>query len=283
MPVKRLSGDYEKGLVDASLSALLELNVTLRTYRESIVLVGGWAPYFLLQEFGRGGFEHIGSIDIDLAVNPDTIDRDAYTGIIELIEGRGYEQRLSKDKQAIPSSYIKSLDTGSRSYDIQVDFLTSRGLQEKGHRHRKIPPDLMARVNEECELAFKHNMRKRISGMLPGNGETDAEILMLDITGCLCMKGMALGERYKEKDAYDIYAVIAHCLEGPSAVAMKVRPHLNEPLVQRGIDSILTKFRNINAEGPSWVANFIQPTDRVARQRLIAEAFVTVREFLDSL
>ena len=283
MPVKRLSADYEKGLVDASMSALLELSVTLRKHKDSIVLVGGWAPYFLIQEFGREGFEHVGSIDIDLAVNPDNIDNDAYAGIIELIEDRGYEQRLSKDKQAVPSSYIKSLRSGSRAYDIQVDFLTSKDMSEKGHRHRRIQRDLRARTNEECVLAFEHNIKKRISGTLPGNGESDAEILMLDITGCLGMKGMALGDRYKEKDAYDIFAVIAHCLESPSAVAKIIKPFMKEPLMQKSMESIRTKFRSINAEGPSWVANFIQPTDPMAKQRLSAEAYVKVSEFLDAL
>ena len=69
--VQRLSGDYSEGLTGASLSALLELAVTLRSYQDSLVLVGGWVPYFLIEEFGRGNFTHVGSIDIDLAVDSE--------------------------------------------------------------------------------------------------------------------------------------------------------------------------------------------------------------------
>lgn len=74
----RLSTDYGGGITDASLSALLELSLTLNSYRDALVLVGGWAPFFLIEEFGRGGFPHVGSIDIDIAVNPELVRNDEY-------------------------------------------------------------------------------------------------------------------------------------------------------------------------------------------------------------
>jgi hypothetical protein len=49
----RLATDYEEGLTRASMSALLELSLTLKSYRESIVLVGGWVPYFLIEQSGQ--------------------------------------------------------------------------------------------------------------------------------------------------------------------------------------------------------------------------------------
>ena len=55
----------------ASTSALLELATALKHYSNALVLIGGWAPYYLVKDHGRPGFEHIGSIDIDLAIDPD--------------------------------------------------------------------------------------------------------------------------------------------------------------------------------------------------------------------
>ena len=83
----RVSTDYESPLVEASRSALLELALSLRAYRDSLVLVGGWAPYFLLRDHQQpdNPFVHIGSIDIDLAVDPDRIDPREYATIEELI------------------------------------------------------------------------------------------------------------------------------------------------------------------------------------------------------
>lgn len=60
----RLSDKYDNITVSTSLSALLELQLALRSYRESLVLVGGWAPYFLLNEYGKGEFHHLMFCDL---------------------------------------------------------------------------------------------------------------------------------------------------------------------------------------------------------------------------
>ena len=132
-------------------------------------------------------------------------------------------------------------------------------------------------------MAFTHNMNKKIEGILPENGESEIEIKMLDIPGCVGMKGIVLGEVYREKDAYDIYTVIGHCLESPSKIANEVKPYLNEPSMKEGIDSIKNKFRSIGAEGPSWTAIFMYPTDREMQNRIKAESYILIKEFLDEL
>ena len=170
---QRLSGDYNESLTTASFSALLELVITLKSYRDSIVLVGGWVPYLLIYEFGRGDFKHIGSIDIDLAVNPEKIDADAYASIVELIEGRGYENRLDREGNPIIFSYTKSVPSplDGKEHAIGVDFLTSAAPESGKHRHRTVQAGLPARIAGGCELAFRHNLDRRLSGVLPGDGE----------------------------------------------------------------------------------------------------------------
>ncbi len=281
---QRLSGDYTEGLTCTSLSALLELAVTLRSYKDSIVLIGGWVPYLLIDEFGRGEFRHVGSIDIDLAVDPAEVDADAYASIVEIIEWRGYKSRVDRNGNPILFSFSKPVPSplDHKEYEISVDFLTSASPESGKHRHRKVQPGLPARIVEGCRLAFQHNIAKKLSGTLPGDGKAIEEIRMLNIEGCIGMKGIVLGKAYREKDAYDIYSVIGQCLDNPSTVAAEVKPHLNDNDMKRGIDSIRQRFRDINAEGPAWVANFIS-ADLEVRKRVKAEAFVVVQEFLDSL
>ena len=45
--MKRVAASYERPLVEASRSALLELALSLRTYRGALVLQGGWVLHFL--------------------------------------------------------------------------------------------------------------------------------------------------------------------------------------------------------------------------------------------
>ena len=283
----RLSGDYGEPVTRASFSALMELGTVLGAYRDALVLVGGWVPYFLLED-NRGhdaDFRHVGSIDIDFAVNPDIVDSAGYAEIVELIRERGYSQRKAENGQPILFSYGKMLGSpvDGREYSIQVDFLTVAGTGTAGrHRYRNVQPGLPARIVPGCELAFSHNYKRKIRGELPDDGETVLDIRLLDISGCLGMKGIVLGERYKEKDAYDIFSVVSRCLENPKTVARKVSPFAGEAGMKKGLDKIREKFRDQRADGPNWVAAFMS-MDAEERKRINAEAYVKLKEFIDEL
>jgi len=280
----RTIDDYGDDITSASFSALTEVETALRSYKNSLVLIGGWVPFLLIEKFGRKdtGFRHTGSIDIDLAVNPDTVESDGYARIVEIIEGRDYVMKRSKDGQPVPGSYIKCVESpaSGKPFTIQVDFLTTPEPRETSHRHRKVQPGLQARKAEGCDLAIHHNMRTAVQGRLPGDDETELELLTLDITGCIGMKGVVLGDRYKEKDAYDIFSVVSQCHERSSAVAAMVRPYAGEPSMRRGLDTIRTKFGNIMSDGPAWVGRFRSPIAGEQQKRYQAEAFVAVSESL---
>ena len=277
----RLQGDYDSALTRASMSALAELVLALASYRDSLVLVGGWVPYLLVREHGRGDFAHVGSIDIDLAVDPEGVDRDGYATIVELLEDRGYTGRLSRTGEPLPFSFARTVRWEGRTYSIQVDLLTSG--EEGRRRHRHVQPDLPARIAKGCGLAFRHNRLMSIESVLPGGGRAECEVRCLDIAGCIGMKGIVLGERFREKDAYDIYSVVGHCLGGPEEVAGDVAGHLGDEELSSGTDVIAQRFRGIEAEGPAWVASFLQPTDEEMRKRLTADAFVVMDRFLRAL
>jgi len=280
----RTCTDYGGGITEASTSALLELSLALRHYRDDLVLIGGWAPYYLIKDQGRSDFEHIGSIDIDLAVDP-IIGPDQYATIVDLITERGYSMRNAKDGTPVPYSYQRSVTApgGGIPYVISVDFLTCGSEERKGHRHRDVQASLSARIAKGCELAFAHNYYRTIEGTLPGNGTTRTDIRILDLLGCIGMKGIVLGERYKEKDAYDLFSVISQCLGGPEEVATRVLPFMHEDGMRKGVNIIAERFRSIGSEGPSWVGTFLHPEDAEQRKRAQAESYVLMGRFLRSL
>jgi len=285
MDIQRLAGAYGDEITAASMSALLELATALASYQDALVLVGGWVPFLLVRDLGRGGFHHVGSIDVDIAVDPDRMDPAGYASIVETITRRGYGPRRTSGGLVVPFSFTKTVAPSKEgpTIDVQVDFLTSAAPGQGAHRHRRVQPSLPARVAEGCGLAFDHNAVRRLEGVLPGDGEASATIRALDVAGCLGMKGIALGARYQEKDAYDIHTVIAHCLSGPEDVAGEVRPFMDEPAMAKGIAAIEERFRSIRAEGPSWVATFLHPTDSVEWERTAAAAYVDVKTFIDAI
>lgn len=92
MPICTI-GDYHPSITNASKSVLLELITILKSYRDSLVLIGGWVPYFLLETYKSKDidFAHIGSIDIDLVIDPKVIDEEKHETITWALLNRGYK------------------------------------------------------------------------------------------------------------------------------------------------------------------------------------------------
>ncbi len=280
----RLSDEYSPGLTAASKSVLLEIMTALRAYQNALILVGGWVPYLLLEKYrlSDNPFVHVGSIDIDVAVDPTKISDQQYATIVELLKERGY--RPAPDRQGDPIPYVFEREVVSsadkRPYKIRVDFLTHQEDPRTGqHRHLPVQDDLLARKTKGCEAAFKHKTTFDLTGTLPEGGQITVPIQMADVVGCLTMKGIVLGERYREKDAYDIYALIANYQKGPRDVADALRPHLSIPLVKEAVSRIHTAFATRETNGPAWVATFLQANSQAEKDRLVTDAFMTVHEF----
>ncbi|NIP36247.1 MAG: hypothetical protein GWN18_14975, partial [Thermoplasmata archaeon] len=204
----RLSTDYDRALVEASRSALLELAMTLRRYREALVLVGGWVPYYLLRDhqLPDNPFVHVGSIDIDLAVDPDRVEPREYATIGELLADRGWV-RSARRPFSLERVLRSPLDGSERV--VVVDLVTTQSERSVvRNRDRELQPGLTVRPFRDVPIALAHRSEVTVEGQLPDGGESRASILMADVVGCVGMKGHALGDRYKEKDAYDIWAVV---------------------------------------------------------------------------
>ncbi|MEJ2164936.1 MAG: hypothetical protein P8X90_05370 [Desulfobacterales bacterium] len=84
-------GGNKNGLhaVKAAYSVLIEIVRILGEYRDNIVLIGGWAPQLLFQNEDD---RHIGSIDVDLALDHRRITNEVYKGIHDLLLERKYNQ-----------------------------------------------------------------------------------------------------------------------------------------------------------------------------------------------
>jgi hypothetical protein len=294
MAKPRTARDYEDDVTAASRVGLAELMTVLGAYREALVLIGGWAPYLILETFGEPGafqadafqddafqiaFTHVGSIDIDFVVDPAIVDADRYATIVELLLGRGYEpvkDSFFQFQKMIPSP------VSGRDHLIRVDFMTPRPLAGEGrsHRHREVQHDLRARTLEGAEVALAHWFPYDFEARLRDGATTRVSVKVADVVGSLALKGIAIGERYAEKDAYDIWALCAHYRGGPAAVAAALRGGRDEEPVRRGLAMIAEKFRARDAEGPTWVAVFVGSASAEEGERIRTDAHMTVGEVL---
>lgn len=281
----RTKTTFTSNIADLSLSHLLELMIALGSYREGLVLVGGWVPYLLLKEYQPTGadFKHVGSKDIDIAVNPKLIDERGYASILELLKQRGYEQKLNAQGQPILHSFVKNVVGSKGPEQIQIDFLGPEyGGTQKSKRHQRIQDDFLVHKARGADVMFDHAIDITLEGKLPGGAEGRTNIKMANIVGIMTMKGIVVGSRYQQKDAYDIHSLVLYYKTGPFAVAEELRPFITHSLIKEAIESIHEKFRSREAEGPSWVAEFFEAAGEIAEQ-IKTQSYLQVQKFLTAL
>jgi len=268
--------DYGKKEVDACKAVLLELVRLFGEIEDHMVIIGGWTPTFLLPQSDD---PHVGSLDIDVALNFSRIPDDTYRTILQSFRRHGYEQ----DKKQPFRFFRKVKDEGAESITVEVDLMAGEyGGTGRGHRTQKIQ-DVRARKARGCDLAFDDPITVTLEGKLPDGGKDKVSFRVAGITAFLVMKGMALYDRMKEKDAYDIYYCVEHYPGGVKGLAREFKPHLENKLVIEGLGKIRSKFASIEHTGPKWVADFLEVTDKEDRDIVIRRAYEKVGEFLDVL
>ena len=276
---------FTSNIADVSLSYLLELMISLRAYRDGLVLVGGWVPYLLLKAYQPSGvdFKHIGSKDIDIAVNPQLINEAGYDSILTILKQRGYEPKLDSQGKSIQHSFVKNVITSKGEEQVQIDFLGPEyGGTEQNKRHQRIQDDFLVRKARGADVMFDHAIDIILEGKLPDGAEGRTTVKMADIVGIMTMKGIVVGSRYKQKDAYDIHSLILYYKSGPFAVAEEIQPFITHGLVKEAIESIHDKFRSREAEGPNWVADFQEAVGEL-REQVKTQAYLQVQRFLTAL
>jgi hypothetical protein len=279
-------GMYSKSITESSKSVLIEVLRILGSYKDYLVLTGGWAPYFILEEFGEGG-QHCGSIDIDFVLNPHLIDLKVYETIVSLIEKRGYKPFIAEGGEVLPYRFYRTVKSpfDGLEYKIEVDFISEPDVVKmlSPEKFLAVQKDLQAVVIPGSSIVSSHNFEHKIEGILPTGAQTKALAKISDVVGSLATKGLALKGRYKEKDAYDIYSVLRYYRGGPEKAAEKVRSFVTESVVAEALEEIRDKFRTPRSEGPFQVAYFLAPEDERLRERIQGEAHVTFRTFFDKL
>ena len=238
--------DYNEIMVKAAKSVLIELSHILGEYHDGIVLIGGWVPPLL---FGPG--THVGSTDVDLALDHKSITNKAYAKIGKLLHARGY----SPDEER-PYVFKRSVNIEAQIFSIEVDFLSGEyGGAAKSRRHQNVQ-DIKARKARACDLAFTMFTEVKVEGELPDGGKDSVVVKVASIVPFLVMKGMALHTRIKEKDAWDIYYCLNNYPGGLDALAAEIKKHASNKLVQEGFIKISDKFASENHIGPKMAADF---------------------------
>ena len=272
---------YGKDETDISLSMLLEVIDALKGYGADVVVVGGWAPYFLLRKHGsEHAAAHLGSLDGDLALNFKHIPEDKYETILETLTRIGYVQRKNVSGKLIPASFEKIIKVGETPFTMQIDFLAGEyGGTAKSHRHQKVQ-EMLAHKGRGADLAFENYYQEEVQGRFPNGAEVRVSICFANEVSIFAMKGVTIGQRTKAKDYYDLYMIGKYLEGGPERLGGQLANLRTNKVILEAVENVRKYFDSPKGLGPTSVPDFLGESDPETREILQRDAFEVMQVVL---
>jgi hypothetical protein len=275
------AADYDERTTAAVKSVLVEMGQILGSFKGKFTVVGGAVPWLLLV---NEDMAHVGTLDIDIALDAAALRvDDEYKALIESLMENGYAQRTELKKFQLVRQ-VNPKD-GGPPIDVIVDFLMPRDVELTRNKPALIDNFAVQRA-DGADLALRFYQMVAIDGSMPAGGKNRVEIAIASIPALLAMKGHAIQNRHKQKDAYDTYYCIRNYPGGPQALANDCKPLLELPEAKQGYAYIAGKFDREDGYGPTSVRNFVEETDllegRTADQWQ-TDAFGQVQAWLQAL
>ena len=127
--------------------------------------------------------------------------------------------------------------TDGPDIDVVVDFLMPRDAEIT----RNTPPlisQFAVQRADGADLALRFYQMVAIEGHMPDGDHNRVNIAVASIPALLAMKGYAIANRLKRKDAYDIYYSVRNFPDGIDALVEATRPLLDVGSALQGYSSI---------------------------------------------
>lgn len=171
----------------------------------------------------------------------------------------------------------------NREVSVEVDLLSGEyeGTEEDRRRQRR--QEILARKARGCDLAFEDPIEVRLEGEMPDGVKTSVTIRVASIVAFLVMKGMALSDRLKEKDAWDIYYCVKNYSDDIDDLVEIFGPYAGNTLVREGLEKIAQHFASEGHAGPKFVVDFEEMTDAEERALMQRDAYERVNYLLEKL
>ena len=195
---------------------------------------------------------------MDLSLDAEALGDGEYAQLVESLLKQGYHQREHLPRFQLVRT-VPARDGGD-DINVVVDFLMPRDVTIP----RNAPPlvaNIAVQRADRADLALSVLQFVAIDGDMPGGRGNRVQIAVASIPALLAMKGYAITNRLKQKDAYNIYYSIRNFPGGVDALVAVTRPLLEFETARTGYLHISEKFRHLDDFGPTCVRQFVGRPD----------------------
>lgn len=265
--------DYSRRQVEAARRVLVDIGQVLASFADCLVVVGGWVPDLLLADAEE---PHIGSIDVDLALDAAKLSEGRYAELLKLLLDTKRYRRGTKDFQLVVTVDLKD---GERPVDVEIEFLAAREVKLRKNTPKLIP-GFRVLLADGCSTAFHSPVKRSLAGKSVRGASNTVQLLVASLADFLIMKAHALAGRDKPKDAYDI----CYCLDqhpgGMVGLAAEWKERRDAKDVAKAIEILAAKFMSVDAYGPQQLVEFHNSPDDGTQAMQARRAYELVQKFL---
>jgi hypothetical protein len=262
----------------------------LGPWKDSVYLVGGLTPRYLVAARPPNVPHHAGTGDVDVVVDMGLLtDMDAYATLEDNLLAMKFE-RVTNDKgHKVSWRWQTKVDGGAT---LILEFLAD-APKLAGSKVTELPTDsqVTAMNIPHASIVFDlHDAKEITAELLNGGGRATEIVRHADIVSFSCLKAFAYDQRHERKDAHDLVYCLEHYAGGLGAVHAEFKAALegkHEPVIREALARLAARFCDANPDeaylrdGPVAVARFEDDAEvdedeelrnrRVLRQRRAAD------------
>ena len=259
-----LDGYSDQYTIDCE-RVLVTLLRGLGPWKDSVYLVGGLTPRYLVAARPPEVPAHAGTLDVDIVIDLQILtDIEAYHTLEDNFKKMGFERAENEKQQKLSWRWQTRTEHGA----LMVLELLAYAPELAGGKVQPLPTEgtISALNIPHSSIVFDMFQTTEIQRELLGrNGVATEKIRHANLVSFTCLKSFAFDQRFERKDAHDLVYCIEHAPEGIEAVAEAFR---NERSGKHGavIETCLTILRSRFArddktegyrkDGPVAVAKF---------------------------
>ena len=222
-----LDGYSDQYTVDCE-RVLVTLLRGLGPWKESVYLVGGLTPRYLVAARPPLVPAHAGTLDVDIVIDLQILaDTEAYHTLEDNLKKMGFERAENEKQQKLSWRWQTRTEHGA----LMVLELLADAPEIAGGKVQPLPTEgTIAALNiPHSSIVFDlHQVTEIQAELLGGNGIATEKIKHANLVSFTCLKSFAFDQRFERKDAHDLIYCIEHAPEGMDAVAEAFKKQLYE-------------------------------------------------------
>lgn len=259
-----LDGYSDQYTIDCE-RVLVTLLRGLGPWKDSVYLVGGLAPRYLVAARPPVVPAHAGTMDVDIVIDLQILaDTEAYHTLEDNLKKMGFERAENKSGQKLSWRWQTRTEHGA----LMVLELLADAPDIAGGKVQPLPTEgtISALNIPHSSIVFDlHQVTEIRAELLGENGMATERVKHADIVSFSCLKAFAFDQRFERKDAHDIIYCIEHAPEGLDSVVAAFGQALvgkHSAVIRDGLEVLRRRFANDAAtegfrkDGPVSVAKF---------------------------